>query len=48
MPESIPPFSSDPTLRWMLFVDGENFTIRAQAVAQELKRHFSAWALLDA
>jgi len=35
MPDVILPIPDDPTsLRWMLFVDGENFTIRAQAVAQ--------------
>ena len=29
------PLPSDPHLRrWMLFVDGENFTIRAQKVAE--------------
>lgn len=36
MPDVFVPIADDPTaLRWMMFVDGENFTIRAQAVAQE-------------
>ncbi len=34
-PDAFIPIPDDPTfLRWMLFVDGENFTIRAQAVAK--------------